>query len=67
MFFTYLTINVSSLFAEAQLFEADGYCIMGDIGIENTAVAQNTAKERALRAASEQANKPLFLLKLYLR
>ena len=56
MFFTYLTINVSSLFAEAQLFEADGYCIMGDIGIENTAVAQNTAKERALRAASEQAS-----------
>lgn len=54
--FTCLLINVSFLFAAAQLFEADGECIMGNTGVENIEIAQNKARELALRAASEQAS-----------
>ena len=49
-------LNFSFLFAAAQLFEADGDCIMGNTGVESIKKAEETAKENAFRAASEQAS-----------
>ena len=52
----FFTADLEILFAAAQLFEGYGECIMGDTGVENTRVAQDKARELALRNASEQAS-----------
>lgn len=51
----WLMFNVSFLFAAEKLFEADGDCIVGNIGIEDIEVAKNKAKERAINKAIEEA------------
>ena len=55
MIFIYLLSGFSFSFAAPQIFEADGSCIMGDTGVENVAVAEDTARANARRAASEKA------------
>ena len=52
----FFVTKISLTFAKAQLFEADGDVVMGNIGIENVEIAYEKAKEKALRSASEQAS-----------
>lgn len=51
----WLVVKLPFTFAAPQLFEGDGSCTMGDIGIENPEIVQNKAKDRALRNAAEKA------------
>ena len=53
---TYFATDSKFLLAAAQLFEGYGECTMGDIGVENINLAQEKARARALRNASEQAS-----------
>ena len=53
--FISLVAGFSFSVAAPQIFEADGECTMGDTGLETVAVAQNTARSNARRAASEKA------------
>ena len=48
-------LNVNSVFAAEKLFEADGVCIVGNIGIENIELAKRKAEQLAITKALEQA------------
>ena len=55
IFFVIFLASFSTILAEPQLIEADGFAVMGDGPEENPAVAKERARYAAKRAASEKA------------
>ena len=51
----FFLVGMSTILAEPQLIEAEGFAVMGDGPSENPAVAKERARSAAKRAASEKA------------